>query len=593
MPKYTTITGVRNTPTPAPFDMPIIGHQDFYNRLDVPSGSAVLIAEGVEEGYPDITSLFMPICDVLGFNPYRIKPFLINNGGKTYSDGFIPAIIDAFMGEMEDDNLNGGFFYPSLNDTDYGAVFYADGYSNDQAGIGGTIYAGGVNLPFRDVMSNFLKYQANDGVQYRFEIWPETVIERGYIDTQHFQRDEGLIRSGQILLNIWKANNRYYYEIYLRSFDYAQAWTDAVDLLNGAETNHVYNPDNPYDNKQDEGNEGGDGPYDNESDPVDVPEMPSIDITTLGGLNLYKLTPNDMASLFSYLGSNDPGNSIVKWFTNPIQAITACYMLPYPVHVNGSKEVTVLGAHTGITGYSAAQWTEWNLGAVKINQGFGDCFLDYSNFTRVSLFLPFIGVRQLNADDVIGSTIGIKYQFDNISGSCAAYVTVNGSVRYTYTGQCAVGIPISQSNWGQTYIAGITAVGLAIGAGGAAAALGGTGAAGLSEVGSMALGMGAGATISGGGLNGFGAKPTISRSGAVCGAGAAIGLNKPVMFIERPDKAKIEDPKNVIGITSGRTLSLGSLSGYNAIEHVHLHGISATGPELDEIEKLLYQGVIF
>lgn len=590
MPNYTTITGVRNTPTPAPFDMPIIGHQELYNKLDVPSGAAVLIAEGVEEGYPDITSLFMPVCDVLGFNPYKIKPFLINNGGKTYSDGFIPAIIDAFMGEMEDDNLNGGFFYPSLNDTDYGAVFYADGYSSDQAGIGGTIYASGVNLPFRDVMYNFEKFQANDGVQYRFEIWPETVIERGYIDTQHFQRDEGLIRSGQILLNIWKANNRYYFEIYLRSFNYLLPWTQAVDLLNGAETNHVYNPDNPYDNKQDEGNEGGDGPYDNDSDPVEVPDIPSIDITALGGLNLYKLTAADMATLFSYLGSNDPGNAIVKWFTNPIQAISACYMLPYPVHVNGSKEITVLGAHTGVTAYSAGQWTEWNLGAVKINQGFGDCFLDYSNFTRVSIFLPFIGVRQLNADDVIGNTIGIKYQFDNISGACSAYITVNGSVRYTFSGSCAVGIPISQSNWGQTYMAAATAAAGAL-AGGFGAAAGAIGeGAGVGE----AVAAGAlGAVKGGGGLSAFSAKPTISRSGAVCGAGAAIGLNKPVMFIERPDKAKIEDPKNVIGITSGRTLSLGSLSGYNAIEHVHLHGISATGPELDEIEKLLYQGVIF
>ena len=590
MPKYTTLTGVLDSTIPAPFDMPIIGHQELYNRLGVPSGAAVLISSGAVEGYPDITSLFMPVCDFLGFNPYKIKPFFINNGGLAYSDGFIPAIIDGFMGEMEVYNDGGGFHYPDAAGTDFGPIFYGASQSSDQAGIGCTIYAAGVDLPFKNVMYNFIKYQANDGVQYRFEIWPETVIERGYIDTQHFQRDEGLIRSGQILLNIWKANNRYYYEIYLRSFDYAQAWTDAVDTLNGAELGHVYNPDNPYDNKQDEGNEGGDGPYDNESDPVDVPEVPSIDITALGGLNLYKLTAADMAALFSYLGSNDPGNAIVKWFTNPIQAISACYMLPYPVTVGAGKEITVLGAHTGITAFSAGQWTEWNLGAVKINQGFGDCFLDYSNFTRVSIFLPFIGVRQLNADDVIGSTIGIKYQFDNISGACSAYITVNGSVRYTFSGSCAVGIPISQSNWGQTYMAAATAAAGAL-AGGFGAAAGAIGeGAGVGE----AVAAGAmGAVKGGGGLSAFSAKPTISRSGAVCGAGAAIGLNKPVMFIERPDKAKIEDPKNVIGITSGRTLSLGSLSGYNAIEHVHLHGISATGPELDEIEKLLYQGVIF
>lgn len=593
MPQYTTLSGVIGFggQQGEPFDMPIIGHQDFYNRLGVPTGAAVLIASGAVEGYPDLTSLFMPVCDVLGFNPYKIKPYWINNNGKIYSDGFIPAIIDAFMGEEPIVyNAGGVYHYPdAITGIAYSNVYYGDGYSNYQAGAGGTIY-GSAELPFTNVMYNFQKYQPDDGVQYRFEIWPETVIERGYIDTQHFQTDNGLIRSGHVIINIWKANNKYYFEIYLYSFNYTESRTNAVNALNGAETNHVYNPDNPYDNKQDEGNEGGDGPYDNDSDPVDVPDIPSIDITALGGLNLYKLTAADMAALFSYLGSNDPGNAIVKWFTNPIQAISACYMLPYPVTVGSSKEITVLGAHTGITAYSAGQWTEWNLGAVKINQGFGDCFLDYSNYTRVSIFLPFIGVRQLNADDIIGNTIGIKYQFDNISGACSAYITVNGSVRYTFSGSCAVGIPISQSNWGQTYMAAATAAAGAL-AGGFGAAAGAIGeGAGIGE----AVASGAmGAVKGGGGLSAFSAKPTISRSGAVCGAGAAIGLNKPVIFIERPDKAKIEDPKNVIGITSGRTLSLGSLTGYNAIEHVHLHGIGATGPELDEIERLLYQGVIF
>ena len=592
MPLYTTLTGWRGyeSGAGAPFDMPIIGHQDFYNRLGVPSDTAISIASGDPEGYPDITSLFMPVCDILGFNPYRIKPFMINTRGVNYADGMLVDIIDGFMGETVLTNDNGNYFYPTHLDTYFCNIYYADGYSQRQAGIGGTQYGGAWDLPFFNFMFPFQKITVDDGVQYRFEIWPETVLERGYIDPQHFQRDGGLIRSGHVFLNIWKNNDRYYFEIYLYSFDYVQSVTDKIDALNGAELGHIYNPDNPYDNKQDEGNEGGDGPYDNESDPVDVPDIPSIDITALGGLNLYKLTAADMAALFSYLGSNDPGNAIVKWFTNPIQAISACYMLPYPVTVGAAKEITVLGAHTGITAYSAGQWTEWNLGAVKINQGFGDCFLDYSNFTRVSIFLPFIGVRQLNADDVIGSTIGIKYQFDNISGACSAYITVNGSVRYTFSGSCAVGIPISQSNWGQTYMAAATAAAGAL-AGGFGAAAGAIGeGAGVGE----AVASGAmGAVKGGGGLSAFSAKPTISRSGAVCGAGAAIGLNKPVMFIERPDKAKIEDPKNVIGITSGRTLSLGSLSGYNAIEHVHLHGIGATGPELDEIEKLLYQGVIF
>lgn len=574
-------------------DMPILASDNLYSRMP-DDDTRILLLSGRQEGYTDMTLFFSDVCNVLDFNPFKVAEFKINSDGLETME---KDVIDTFMGEYREDNSN-ILHYWRVHDSDHalGGTWLSDGYGNKQATYGQTNYGGQSN--FRALFYNCIRiatfFSINDGVTYEFEIWPESSITSGVIDTSHFQRNnENQIRTCHIFINIWQDPDTkiYNFAVQLGGGYYTTDYTNKIDnYLNGADLGHIYNPDNPYDNKQDEGNEGGDGPFDNDSDPVDVPDVPSIDITALGGLNLYKLTAVDMAALFSYLGSNDPGNAIVKWFTNPIQAISACYMLPYPVPVNGSKEVTVLGAHTGVTAYSAGQWTEWNLGAVKINQGFGDCFLDYSNFTRVSIFLPFIGVRQLNADDIIGNTIGIKYQFDNISGACSAYITVNGSVRYTFSGSCAVGIPISQSNWGQTYMAAATAAAGAL-AGGFGAAAGAIGeGAGVGEA--VAAGV-MGAVKGGGGLSAFSAKPTISRSGSVCGAGAAIGLNKPVMFIERPDKAKIEDPKSVIGITSGRTLSLGALSGYNAIEHVHLHGIGATGPELDEIERLLYQGVIF
>ena len=585
---YTTLTGVRNTPTPAPFDMPIIGHQELYNRLGDPTGTPILIKAGDTDGYADTTSLLQPVCTFLQFNPFKIKPFLINNGGKTYSDGFIPDIINGFMGEMEDDNSNGGFFYPSLTGTDYGAIFYADGYSNDQAGIGGTIYAGGVNLPFRDVMYNYTKFQENDGVQYRFEIWPETVFQRGYIDPQHFQKDGGLIRSGQVLIDIWKANDRYYFEIYLRSFSYVQAWTDAVNLLNGAEVNHIYNPANPLDNKPEEGDEGGNGDFDNDDDNVGIPDLPSLDITALGGFNLYKLQATAFAQLMQFLNTTEPGASILKWFTNPIQAIAAAYILPYPVKGTSPATVSLLGLPTTISCAKCSPWNEWNLGTVYIKQGFGDCFLDYSPYSRVSMYLPFIGVRQLTADDIIGHNVNVTYQFDNISGACIAYISSDGNVRYTFSGSCAVGIPISQSNWGQTYIAAATAAAGAI-FGGVSAGLSASGKGGGAIIGATVKG----AVEGSGGLDAFNAKPTVSRSGSICGASSALGVEKPYLIIEKPDKAKISDPKSIIGITSGRVLSLGGLSGFNALENFHLHGIAATAEELDEIETLLHEGVIF
>lgn len=578
------------------FDIPIIGHDTLYNAAPLPGVPMVPIRTGRTEGYDSIDLFWLDICNYLGFNPFKMKEFEINTRG---TETKVPDVIHAFMGEYTVSNVNHGNFYPERDPqtggNDTGTTWLADGYSGRQATYSNTPYGSGstYDYNFHNIVIPYQETTADDGIDCEFEIWPERCISSGYIDIQHLNTDNGLYRVVHLIMHIYydETTAKYNYALYLESGNPTQARCDYMrTVLNSAELKHVYDPDNPGDNKQDEGDEGGNGDFNNDDDTVPVPDLPSIDITTAGGLNLYRLSNTDYRDLMAYLGSNDPGQAIVKWFTNPIQAISACYMLPYPVSVTGSSEITVLGMHTGIAAYTAKQWTKYELGSVYIPQGFGDCFLDYSPWSRVSLFLPFIGVKHLNADDVIQKTIGITYHFDNISGACTAYVTSNGNLRYTFSGSCAVGIPISQSNWGQTYIAAATAA--------AGAIAGGVGAAGaaMADGASMAgiVGNGImGAVNGGGGLSAFNSKPTITRSGSVCGAGAAIGLNQPVLFIERPDKAKIMDPKNVIGITSGRTLSLGSLSGYNSIEHVHLHGIAATGPELEEIEKLLYEGVIF
>ena len=407
-----------------------------------------------------------------------------------------------------------------------------------------------------------------------------------------------MIEACALLINIWYressdpgVESTYNYSIQLKGYRYNQNRTTFIyNRLDGVDLDHVYNPANPYDNKQQDGDEGGDKDWDDVSDTIDIPPLPTLDITATGGINLFIVNGSAFASILAYLGSHNPVDVIAKWFSNPIQAIAACYYVPYPVERGTAKSVTILGTDTGIAAPTAAPWTEHNMGSVFLPYGFGDTFLDYSPWCKLAIYLPFCGVKQLNPDDCVGRNIGVVYQFDNFSGACVVYVTCDGTVRYTFTGSAAVGIPISQENWGQTYIA-IAQAAVSIGA--AAVSGGMAAAAGASSAADMAIGAGKNAIVKAGGeLAGFSGKPTISRSGSFCAAGSALGYNSPFLIIERPDKAKIENPKSVIGLTSGRTLSLGSLSGFTMIEQVHLHGINATGPELDEIETLLHEGVI-
>ena len=571
-------------------EVPVIAHE-FYERLGVPDDTTIIVEEGPTDGYDFLDSVFQPICKCLGFNPFKLGKFNINQRGIDYNNGMIPKVINAFMGEHLDPTIKSGeYFYPDNTGYNVGAARYGDGYSTSQAGLGSTQYGSGV-IPFLNYIYPYQRDSSEyNGVTYIFEIWRPEVIETGYIDTQRFQTDNGLIRVGHVMVNIWLLNAKWHYDIRLKSVNYAQGITNTIiSAFNQAELPKVYDPANPFDNKQADGDEGGGASSDDGSDPVDVPDLPSLDVSDLGGFNLYRVTATDVKALFAYLTTRDPGQAIVKWIQNPIQGIISLHVLPYPVEVVSGAEVTILGMTTGVAGYKVKPFQKWKLGGVRVPYGFDNTFLDYEPYTKVAIYLPFIGIKELDADEVIGQSVTVTYQFDNVSGACIAFVSINDAVRYSFTGSCAMSLPINQQNWGQAYMAAATiaAGALAGGIGSAGAALAqGAGGAEIAASGLMGAVQGSG---------GFGAiqKPNISRSGCLSGAGAALGVEHPYIIIERPTKASAANPAPVSGLISGRTLPLSSLSGYNIIEHVHLHGIAATGPELEEIEKLLYQGVVF
>ena len=597
---YSLLKVLRNNiPGDTEYKIPIIGHQDLYNRIEnLDTATRIILLNGRTEGYDSMVYFYQEICQALGFNPFMLKKkFYINTSGISYGNGMEVDLINAFGGEYEAWNSNQANFYPMVETGAnlLGYTYFAAGYSTSQASLGQTPYGTAAGVDYFQVFNNIIRPKQHDsftGIEYMFEIWPETAIDNGYIDSQHFYRDNGLIKDAHVSIEIWydSTTQKYHYTVYLGCGYYPQSTTDYVDdILNQAELDKVYNPENPFDNKQGDGDDGGDQESDDDSDPVGIPELPSLDVSELGGFNLYKVTKADVKTLYDYLNSHDPGQSIMKWATNPIQGIISLHVLPYPVEVTGSASVTVLGAPTGAAGYTIKPFQEWELGGVRVPYGFDNTFLDYEPYTRVSLYLPFIGIRPLDTDEVMGQAVEVTYQFDNISGACIAFVTVNDSVRYSYAGSCAMGLPISQQNWGQSYIAAATvAAGALAGGIGAAAGAAGQGAA------SMAANGVAGAVQGAGGMGALNIpKPTISRSGSIAGASAAMGVPHPYIIIERPTKASAANPAPVTGLVSGRTLSLGSLSGYNIIEHVHLHGIAATGEELQEIERLLYEGVVF
>ena len=578
----------------AKYSVPIIASSYMYNQMPSPEDPDRTYAEGSDAGYDTVASFYKEICEKLRFNPFTITTMYMTS--EAIADEEMVAVINAFNGTYEARSGHFDGFNPEPSGQGSASADRVGYVDLDSPNIRGTYgYTGsgfnGVTALSLCRFCHYTQYTSNDGVMLEFDCWPETAIESGTVDCSRLFKDGTKYRILKIQILIYKHNDKYFWSIEIHNNTLNQGLSDFLDShVDGYDIGHIYNPDNPYDDHQADGNEGGNGGFDNDSDPTPIPDLPSIDITAAGGIKLYKCTNTDIAALISYLNSNSPGDAVLKMWQNPIQAVLACYYLPYPVEVNGSATITALGLSTGVAAYTAKPWQTWVMGSMAVEYSCGKCFLDYEPYSTCQIYLPFIGIRRLNMDEVVGKTVGVTYQFDNTSGACVAYVTVGDSVKYSFAGSCAVGIPLTQENWGQFYMAAATSAAGAL-AGGIGGAVGAA-AQGAGKLG--ALGAAAkGAVEGGGGLSSLTAKPTVSRSGSICGAASALGYPAPYLIIEYPDKAKVANPAPVTGLTCGRTLSLGSLSGYNVIEHVHLHGIAATGPELEEIERLLYEGVVF
>ena len=384
----------------------------------------------------------------------------------------------------------------------------------------------------------------------------------------------------QCYMNIYmwheSTTNRWFYQIDLEGV--STNMDNAINQLNGKKV-FVYDPGDPYHPEPDP--PGGNPEADPEGDTIDYPGLPSVDPTQLGAIHLYKLTPTDVANLYNELHANDPGSSIVKWFADPSQSLISLFCMPVPVSTYGTSNISILGFNAlSTTGYLIPAWGEWDMGSItlKETQWAGDCFLNRAPHTKISIYLPFCGMHQLDTDEVMGQTLSLKYSFDHVTGACTAFLSVGGGtkshIRYTFSGSAAMQVPLTQTNWGDTYIS------MATGAATIAAA-GVTGGAAFAAKSALSSAASVG-------------KPTVTRSGSISNSSGFMGVKQPYLVIDCPIQAKPDNMNTVIGFPSGKGVPFRSLSGqYASIEHFHLRNIPATGPEMDEIERLLKQGVIF
>lgn len=358
------------------------------------------------------------------------------------------------------------------------------------------------------------------------------------------------------------------------------------------------------------GTGGGNGSYTIIKDNVPIPNMPTLTAGAAGFVTLYNPSAAILKLLADELNSDNVIQWIINYFEKPQDMVAGLGIVPVqPVTIGshkpklGSKSIDIAMP------VIEDQFVEKDCGTLEIYKFYGSAF-DYSPYSQIQIFLPYIGLKELNVDEVMGKTIGVKYHIDLFTGNCVAFVTVynsgNEAVRYQFSGNCLQQIPINATSYDDAITNGIRLATMAVasiataGAAGAAAGAAATEAGATAAEASTAAAVAESTTAAEAGRELVGStlsaimtsKPHVERSGSLGGSIGLMSVQTPFIVRIIPRQSLPENYKHYAGYPSNITATLSSLSGFTKMEKINLTGISATDDELAEIYKLLYSGVI-
>lgn len=312
--------------------------------------------------------------------------------------------------------------------------------------------------------------------------------------------------------------------------------------------------------------------------PAPLPSIPTnVPSVDLGLAQLYNPTLSQLKSFSRWLWGTDFDIDLLKkLFADPMQAIIGLHAIYATPKEGGTSTIQVGYINSGVASQVVReQFTTINCGTVHIPESFGDV-RDYSPYTKVSIYLPFIGIQELNTDDIMGSDITVTYKVDVLTGACIALLSlkskyVNG-ILYSFTGNCAIQLPISSGGYMQTILSLVGAVSSAVAKGALGGAVGAVGGAvaGLSQIN----------------------KSTVTVTGSLSSNAGALGVKKPYIIIRRPRGADAASYNEFYGYPANTFITLSQLSGFCRVKDINLSISGATAEEQNEIIALLKEGVI-
>lgn len=329
---------------------------------------------------------------------------------------------------------------------------------------------------------------------------------------------------------------------------------------------------------------GGDGDFDFSSTDIPIPALPTTGAYDTGFLTLYAPSANGLKALAQYMwsGTFDP-TALRRLVAEPMDVIMGLSIIPTITGHPATTPATLMVGNisTGVfMEQLTEQYYELDCGTVTIPPKWG-AYLDYAPYSKLSLYLPYIGYVNISPDDCMRGEIKVVYHVDMLSGTCTAYVYcksnrgTDGHTLYTYNGSVACPCPVTSGQYGSLITGALNIAGAA---------------AGIATGNPMSIATGLG-SIAKTAIDAV--KPEVQRSGQTGGTAGLMGIQYPYLILTVPRLCTPADQDKLVGYPSYVTVDISDCTGYTEIEVSHLEGMSCTENEALEIIGLLKEGVVF
>lgn len=328
-----------------------------------------------------------------------------------------------------------------------------------------------------------------------------------------------------------------------------------------------------------------------------LPDPSDFDFSISKLCTLYQLDYTQIATLGEALFDNNFWNNLKNKFeglSDPISMMLDCYQMPCAPGTTATSTFKLGGIQLESGGNPiscksvTSRYKKGDCGSIQLKEVWGTA-LDYTD-TSIQIFLPFVGMKELDPDIVVGSTMKLFYRIDMWTGDVVYLLHVKAyqsakyfhteAVPYRWNGNCKKKIPVGRVDLYQGQMQMIATVMNTTASLVNAAATGNP--AGI---------INAGANIAN--LMGTGLRANVSSSGNVAGAPGYMDYMTPYLVVKRSVPEYPANWRAEIGAPRYQEFTISGIHGYTEFAEVHADDVDgASDAEKKLIEQQLMQGVI-